>query len=157
MSEVVWVILPCLFLIIASCRTKPPKFADIPLANERLNPCPDKPNCVSSEKDGRSAGSPSYIEPLTFQGPPDVALERLKVTIRELGGTIHTEQETYLWATFTTRLLRFVDDVTFRVVAEEGVIHVRSGSRVGHSDFGVNRKRVERLRALFIQKNHSQP
>lgn len=69
-----------------------------------------------------------------------------------MGGKIQEEQDGYLWATFTSRLFRFVDDVEFRMVSSDGIIHVRSGSRKGYSDLGVNRRRVEKLRTLFNQK-----
>ncbi|MDQ6965890.1 MAG: DUF1499 domain-containing protein, partial [Mariprofundaceae bacterium] len=55
----------------------------------------------------------------------------------------------YLHATFTSRLFRFVDDVELHRDAASGVVHIRSASRVGHSDFGVNRKRVEVIRKLL--------
>jgi uncharacterized protein (DUF1499 family) len=69
-----------------------------------------------------------------------------------MGGEIQEEHDGYLWTTFTSRLFRFVDDVEFRMVFTDGIIHVRSGSRVGYSDLGVNRRRVEKLRTLFNQK-----
>jgi len=114
------------------------------LQEGRLRPCPDRPNCVSSEPGDRSP-----VLPLTFSGSPDKDWNRLKSTVRKLGGTIEEDTNTYLRATFTSRIFRFVDDVEFRLVPEEGIIHVRSASRVGYSDFGVNRKRAERLRAEF--------
>jgi uncharacterized protein (DUF1499 family) len=89
------------------------------------------------------------VEPLVFEGPPETAWKKLSRTVRDAGGTIREDTGTYLWATFQTRLFRFVDDTEFRMVAAEGVIHVRSASRVGYWDLGVNRKRVERLRARF--------
>ena len=67
------------------------------------------------------------------------------------GGTIQREESTYLWASFTSKRLRFVDDVELRVDADKHIIHVRSASRVGRSDFGVNRARVEMLRSLLNQ------
>jgi uncharacterized protein (DUF1499 family) len=69
-----------------------------------------------------------------------------------MGGKIEEEQDGYLWTTFTTRVFRFDDDMEFRMVSSDGMIHVRSGSRVGYSDLGVNRRRVEKLRTLFNQK-----
>lgn len=133
------------FLTILSCASNPPKMQWV---DGKLRPCPDSPNCVSSESDRAS----SRVEPLTFKGSPEKAWSDLKETIRELGGKIQEEREGYLWATFTSRVFRFVDDVEFRMVLTDGMIHVRSGSRVGYSDLGVNRKRVEKLRTLFDQK-----
>ncbi|HVP80229.1 MAG TPA: DUF1499 domain-containing protein [Thermodesulfobacteriota bacterium] len=119
----------------------------------KLRPCPSSPNCVSSENDRPS----SRVEPLTFEGSPEKAWGDLKETIGEMGGKIQEEHDGYLWATFTSRVFRFVDDVEFRMVPSDGIIHVRSGSRVGYSDLGVNRKRVEKLRAVFSQKEDKGP
>jgi uncharacterized protein (DUF1499 family) len=136
-------------LTILSCASNPPK---VQLVDGRLRACPDSPNCVSSENDSPS----SRVEPLTFQGQPEKAWSDLKETVRELGGEIQEEHEGYFWATFTSRVFRFVDDVEFRMVSTDGIVHVRSGSRVGYSDLGVNRRRVEKLRALFNQKKQKE-
>ncbi len=132
-------------LAIWSCASNPPK---VQLVDGKLRACPSSPNCVSSESDSPS----SRVEPLTFQGPPEKAWGDLKETLREMGGKIQKEQDGFLWATFTSRVFRFVDDVEFRMVSAAGMIHVRSGSRVGYSDLGVNRRRVEKLRTLFNRK-----
>jgi uncharacterized protein (DUF1499 family) len=132
-------------LTILSCASDPPK---VQWVHGRLSACPKSPNCVSSESDITS----SRVEPLTFKGPPEKAWNDLKETVREMGGKIEGEHDGYLWATFTSRIFRFVDDVELRMVSTDGIIHVRSGSRVGYSDLGVNRRRVEKLRTLFNQK-----
>jgi uncharacterized protein (DUF1499 family) len=141
---VVFLILAVL-LTVLSCASNPPK---VELVDGKLRACPDSPNCVSSESDRAS----SRVEPLVFQGPSEKAWSDLKETTREMGGKIQEEQEGYLWATFTSRVFRFVDDVEFRMVSADGIVHVRSGSRVGYSDLGVNRRRVEKLRTLFNRK-----
>jgi uncharacterized protein (DUF1499 family) len=138
-------VISAVLLTLLSCASNPPKRQ---LVDGRLRPCPKSPNCVSSESDSAS----SRIEPLTFQGPPEKVWSDLQETIPELGGKIQEEHDGYLWATFTSRLFRFVDDVEFRMVSSDGMIHVRSASRVGYSDLGVNRRRVEKLRTLFNQK-----
>jgi uncharacterized protein (DUF1499 family) len=115
----------------------------------RLRPCPATPNCVSSESDDRHA----HIAPFAFQGSSQRAWEEMTQAIRADGGTIHEDRDGYLWATYTSRIFRFVDDVELQLEAGRDVIDVRSGSRVGRSDLGVNRKRVERLRRLFEQRN----
>ena len=137
--------LPCLLFMLVSCSGKPPEAQP---ADGRLRPCPDKPNCVSSQEEKASA----QIAPLSFQGPPAMAWQSLKEAVRQAGGEIRQEEDQYLWATFTSRVFRFVDDVEFRMVAAENLIQVRSASRLGYSDLGVNRKRVEKLRALFNKK-----
>ena len=116
----------------------------------KLSPCPRRPNCVSSEDD---AGL-SRIEPLTFTGTPETAWECLKRAIQGNGGTLEREGSDYIWAIFKTRLFRFVDDIEFRMDVKNEVIHVRSASRVGYFDFGVNRRRVEALRQRFSQEQN---
>ena len=138
-------VISAVLLTLLSCASNPPK---VQLVDGKLRPCPKSPNCVSSESDSAS----SRIEPLTFQGPPEKAWNDLKETTREMGGKIQEEHEGYLWATFTSKVFRFVDDVEFRMVSADGIVHVRSGSRVGYSDLGVNRRRVEKLRTLFNRK-----
>jgi len=119
------------------------------LLNGKLRPCPGTPNCVVSEGSGKD----SYIEPLTFSGEPGAAWEHAKEVLTGLGGRIEKDTGDYLWATFRSRIWRFVDDTELRLDAAGKVIHVRSASRVGKGDLGVNRKRVERLRNLFKNKH----
>lgn len=113
---------------------------------EELAPCPFLPNCVSSRSD---AAARHRIEPFALSGDPVAAFTRLKAVLEEWPRTeIVTATEDYVHAVCRTRR-GFADDVEFRVHPEEGVIHVRSASRVGIGDFGVNRKRVEALRQRF--------
>jgi uncharacterized protein (DUF1499 family) len=114
------------------------------LVGGRLRPCPAAANCVSSE-----AGAPAraVIAPLAFTDDPTAAWARAKAAVVAAGGHIEHETDDYLWATFRTPVLRFVDDVELRRDRDHHVIHVRSASRVGHRDLGVNRRRVENLRA----------
>ena len=69
-----------------------------------------------------------------------------------MGGKIEADQDGYLWAVFTSRIFRFKDDLECRLAAPENLIHVRSASRLGYSDLGVNRKRVEALHKNFEQR-----
>lgn len=122
--------------------TPPP----VGLVDGHLRPCPSSPNCVCSQ--ANDAGH--AIEPLHFSDDAQFAWMRLKVIIEGLPRTkIVKSDDGYLHAEFTTALLRFVDDVEFQLAADRGVIDVRSASRVGHSDLGANRKRVEMIRKLF--------
>ena len=117
------------------------------LVDGKLRPCPVTPNCVSSE-----SPSPMFsIAPLAFNDSHERAWATLKRVVREEGGSLHDESKEYLWLTFTVPVFGFVDDVEFRLSATEGVIHVRSASRLGISDLGVNRRRVEQLRAAFYK------
>ena len=66
-----------------------------------------------------------------------------------MGGSIQAEKADYLAATFTSSIFRFVDDLEIRIDTGQKMIHVRSASRIGHGDGGVNRKRVEHLENQF--------
>lgn len=118
------------------------------LTEGKLNPCPASPNCVCSE---HNSDVKHYVEPIAVAGPiePDT-LRLLKVIVQDLGGTVTVETETYLATTFTSAVFGFVDDVELRVVPAENVVHVRSASRVGHGDGGVNRKRVQLIKEHFL-------
>jgi uncharacterized protein (DUF1499 family) len=108
-----------------------------------LAPCPGTPNCVSSQ----SSDPKHAIEPLSYRSSPEQAFQNLKTAIQGLERTkIITEGDNYLYAEFTSSLMGFVDDVEFYLNTEKNVIEVRSASRLGESDLGVNRKRVETLR-----------
>ena len=121
------------------------------LVDGRLKPCPDKPNCVSSEF---VADAEHYIEPLVYSADHAAqVLPRLRTIIGEMGGSIQAEEADYLAATFTSSLFRFVDDLDVRIDTDQKTIHLRSASRVGHGDLGVNRKRVELLKNLFQLKS----
>ncbi len=112
--------------------------------------CPSSPNCVCSMY---RDDSEHYIEPINI--PANVALDSLSVlkdAIHVMGGNVQTEAKGYLAATFTSALFKFVDDLEITSDPAQGLIHIRSASRVGYSDMGVNRKRVEQLKQLFNQK-----
>ena len=96
---------------------------------------------------GSDAGSEFYIAPLQVSGD-DVA-ERLIRAIERSGGEVQLQKEGALQATFTSGIFRFVDDVQFSWTADSNEVDVRSSSRIGHSDMGANRKRVEALRAAL--------
>ena len=117
---------------------------------DRIGGCPATPNCVSSRSD---AGT-HHVRPFGFDGSADAAWLRLKQALQVEPGLVIVAEEPpdhYLHAEATSRIFRFVDDVEFRVVPEAGIVEVRSASRDGYWDFGVNRRRVERLRERFGQ------
>ncbi|MDZ7991823.1 MAG: DUF1499 domain-containing protein [Nostoc sp. EfeVER01] len=116
------------------------------ISNGKLASCPNSPNCVSSQ----SPDASHQIAPLTFTSTPEEAITNLKQIIESLPRTkIITESQDYLYAEFKSALLGFVDDVEFYLDRNANVIHVRSASRLGQSDLGVNRKRIETIRANF--------
>ena len=109
----------------------------------RLAPCPDSPNCVWSQ----ATDERHHIEPLTYTSSLETARGRLQEAIEGFPRTrTVTSEATYLHVEFTSWLFRFVDDVEFYLNADDNTIEVRSASRKGYYDFGVNRKRVEDIR-----------
>jgi uncharacterized protein (DUF1499 family) len=120
--------------------------ADLGLQGGRLKPAPSTPNAVSSQAD---AGYHT-IAPLAYTGDGRAAFARAVALVRAIpGATIVTEAPGYIHAECETRLLRFVDDLELALDETNGVIHVRSASRIGHGDLGANRARVEALRTAF--------
>ena len=112
-----------------------------------LKPCPEKPNCVSSLA---PPGTDQYIEPLPFQGDITTAKAVLKKIIMEMPRTtLIADDQKFLHVTFTSKIFRFVDDVQFYFDETQQVIHVRSASRSGYYDFGVNRSRVHNISVRF--------
>lgn len=112
----------------------------------KLAACPSSSNCVSSQ----SQDAEHQIEPLRYQGTPTEAIAKLKTTIESLPRTkIIQTTDNYFYAEFTSALMGFVDDVEFYVNPAQPVIEVRSASRLGESDLGVNRKRVEAVRSAI--------
>lgn len=112
----------------------------------RLAPCPRRWNCV------RSRGEPRRrhrIAPFDGASDPDAAFARLKRLVADMPRTrVTSATDNYLRARCRTRI-GFVDDLELLLCREQGVIHVRSASRIGIHDLGVNRRRVERLRRRF--------
>jgi len=114
-----------------------------------ITPCGTAPNCVSSD----ATDEGHAIEALKFTGPAAKAWRAAKEALLSLPRTkIINENDRTLHAECTSALFRFVDDVEFELRAEQGIIAVRSASRVGYSDLGVNRRRIESVRAAFIER-----
>jgi len=115
-----------------------------------LAPCPSSPNCVSSDAD---PGDSHHVAPFTLAVPAAEAWRVVRQVIEEQPRTrivAHTDHS--LHAECRSRIFRFVDDLELRLRPAEGIIAVRSASRIGHSDLGVNRKRVEALRAELSRR-----
>ena len=112
----------------------------------RLAACPSSPNCVSSD----SADDEHRVEPFEFARDASEAWQATRDAVSALPRTrIVTESADYLHAECRSALLGFVDDLELHLRAEQGRIAVRSASRLGYSDLGVNRERVKRLRAAL--------
>lgn len=117
------------------------------LANGQLSPCPDKPNCVSSESAPSDSHSVAALGITPTMG--DEPLLKVKEAVELLGGDVNFSDKQYMASTFTSEIFGFVDDVEFRVDQGSGLLHVRSASRVGYSDLNANRTRVEQIRGLL--------
>ena len=112
----------------------------------KLTPCPSSPNCVSSLSDDRKHA----IEPLQYTGSRDEARNRLVgILDKQAAARLTINEADYIHAEFRSQIFRFVDDVEFLFSDEEKIIHVKSASRIGYSDLGANRKRVEWIRRVF--------
>lgn len=139
-------------LLIMSLFSKRPD--DLGVTEGRLRACPASPNCVCSYSD--AADAEHGIEPLQIPANFEEPMQGLVQVIESLPRTtIVTREDDYLHVEFTSLLLRFVDDVEFQILPEEAVIHVRSASRIGHSDLGANRQRVEQIRAEWQKVTES--
>lgn len=109
------------------------------LVNGELAEPGSAPNCVCSEID---------VQPERKVAPLNGSLNAIKSAISSTGGTITSETDSYLSATYMSKIFKFVDDVEIRH-DKDNIWHIRSASRVGYSDQGANRKRVENIRALL--------
>ena len=110
---------------------------------ERFKECPPTPNCVSSE----TLSKARFIKRFKTGDRPEESWELLTdILDRTSNCRVISQDSSYIHAEFRTRLLRFVDDVEFRLESEIGEIAVRSASRVGYSDLGTNRRRLESIR-----------
>ena len=108
-----------------------------------LEPCPDSPNCVSTLAD--TTDSLHFMEPVAVSVPAPQVIEVVEAAVTLLGGKVTQRSSDRLAAVFTSRVFRFKDDVTFVVDTDTDQLHFRSASRTGHSDLGVNRKRMTAL------------
>lgn len=106
------------------------------------------PNSVVSE--GVDPTNPAYIAPIAFSGDPKAAMAKLGTVLQSLDRvTVIKVEDGYIYAEFRTEKMRFIDDFEARMDAAASVIHVRSASRLGRRDMGVNRARVEMIRRKF--------
>ena len=120
------------------------------LVSGALAACPDKPNCVCSEFEEDAA---HYVASLDYSGArAEKAWRDLRQAIEELGGKVAIDNGEYIAATFASSLFGFIDDVECRLDGARNQIQLRSASRVGHSDLGVNRKRIEAITRSFDQR-----
>ena len=133
------------FILLQGCSSIMPNLG---VSNGKLAACPDSPNCVSSQA---QVADTHYIEPIVLKGSRVEVHDKVVAVLETLKRVkVVVNQKDYIHAEFTSAIFRFVDDVEFLFSEErsgEVVIDIRSASRVGHSDFGVNRKRMEAIRS----------
>jgi uncharacterized protein (DUF1499 family) len=157
MSIVKWLLVAAVLLVLLALLagqlglfkgSAPP---DLGLREGKLKPPSRTPNSVSSQADlwpGHPQRDYARVAPLACGGDAGAAMARLRAVVEGLPGARVVEaRDGYLYATFTTRLMKYTDDAEFVLDRAAGVIHVRSASRLGRKDFGVNRARVETIRA----------
>ncbi len=138
-----WMVISLAVLFIGCTGSRPVRLG---VTNGKFIPCPETPNCVCSQDPDQSHS----IEPLIYKGSPKEARTRLLDIIQGMKrAKVVTAQERYLHVEFTSAVFRFVDDVEFFIDDSQKVIHLRSAARLGHYDFGVNRKRLETIRQMF--------
>jgi uncharacterized protein (DUF1499 family) len=112
----------------------------------KLAPCPDKPNCVSSQSTDEKHG----MKPIPYNGTAEEALTKLKTILSNRKRTEIVEADThYIRAEEKSKLFKFVDDIEFYIDTASENIHFRSASRTGYSDMGVNKKRMNEIREAF--------
>ena len=127
---------------------------DLGVQEGRLAPPKPTPNCVSSQAE--PADEEHYIAPLPFKGDAPAAMAAARKAVESMRGASVIRQEGgYLYAEFRSKIMRYVDDVEFLFDQKAGLIHMRSASRLGRRDFGVNRARVESLRARIEGRNRT--
>jgi len=133
-----------LSLSLFSCSGVRPK--NLGIKNGELAPCPNSPNCVSTKaQDAKHA-----IPPIPYTTARQEAMAKLMTIIRSMPRTsIVATTDDYLQVEFTSAVFRFVDDVEFYLDDTDKTLQVRSASRLGYSDFGVNRKRMEEISRRF--------
>ncbi|MEO6353789.1 MAG: DUF1499 domain-containing protein [Burkholderiaceae bacterium] len=149
---VVFVVIPLLVVAVGQAGLlggKQP--TDLGLHNGQLKPPRfDASNSVSSQAALHPHTDYHVIAPLAYRGDGTVAFARLTAVVRGMrGATIVRADPGYLYAQFRTPLLKYTDDVEFALDENAGVIDMRSASRLGSKDFGVNRKRLEAVRSAF--------
>lgn len=132
------------FLILLSCSSFPPR--DLNIGSNSITDCPSAPHCVSS----KSTSPESRISPLIFKGSVEDFQTKLKIALSKMPRSeIIRIEGPYAHVEFTSLIMRFTDDLEVFFIPKESLVHVRSSSRIGYADFGVNHDRVETLRKLL--------
>jgi uncharacterized protein (DUF1499 family) len=124
--------------------------ADAPEVPMQLKPCPSTPNCVSTQ----AVDSSKRMDPIAFAGSPAEAHATLLRVLDQPRVAVAESTATYIHAVFTTRIMKYRDDVEFVIDPDARLVHFRSASRVGTSDLGTNRRRMKGLVKRFKSTHH---
>ncbi|BFM07068.1 DUF1499 domain-containing protein [Halioxenophilus aromaticivorans] len=113
----------------------------------QLQACSSRPNCQVTDHVRDTA---HYTDPIILsESQTESAMDQVVLTIESMGGFVAARNDAYLAAEFKSSLFGFVDDFEVRLDSDKRVLHLRSASRVGYSDMGVNAKRIEAFRKAF--------
>lgn len=120
------------------------------LMANKLKACPNTPNCVQSSD---STDESHYMKPWKYSAPREITYKLILQKLEETNRVrIASAEENYIHAVFSIPLFGFKDDVEFYFPGNENTIYFRSASRVGHSDLGVNKRRMNTLRKALIRQ-----
>ena len=143
MSRFLSIVFGLFITISSSLSFSHPALAATGLSNGQLSPCPESPNCVVSQ----NGDEKHSIAAISYTGDRTSAKETLLKVLSVVPRTEVVEQtDNYIHTESTSRIFKFVDDAEFYFPEDKRVIEVRSASRVGESDLGVNRRRIEQIR-----------
>src|SRR5262245_14595516 len=146
-ASLIFILVVVLIVPLFSCSGSRP--TTLGVKESRLAPCPSSPNCVSSDAQDGSHFAPAF----QLAVPATDAWRAGRATVANLPRIkIITETADYLHAECSSTFFGFVDDLELHLRPEKNIIAVRSAARLGYSDLGVNRKRVEKLRALLVRQ-----
>lgn len=124
------------------------------VSDGRLGELPDSPNCVSTQTNDTE----KRMEPIAVPADAADIIGEVEAILSQMAGVTIVEQSgDYLHAEFVSSICRFVDDVEFYVDENESLLHFRSASRVGYSDLGVNRERMQKIRNRLVSTFSREP
>jgi uncharacterized protein (DUF1499 family) len=156
MQFVIWIALAVVAVLVAArfgaFSGKAP--SNLGVRDGKLKPPSRTENSVCSQADlwpDSAMKDYARIAPLALRGDGPATIGKIAQIVEGLPGAVIVERrDDYLYARFTTAMMRFVDDVEFWFDPAANVVQVRSASRVGRKDFGVNRARIEQVRARLV-------
>ena len=135
-----------LFVLMGMVWAKTASQPELGIHDGKLLPLPKKPNGVATQ----SGKTEQHMEPIPYSGDREAARQELLQILNQLPHTtLIKEDSEYIWIEFRSPFFGFPDDVEFSF--EDSLIHFRAAARLGHSDMGVNYKRMENIKTLFQQ------